>query len=535
MNVIDVLTKPFDNQKPGTGGLRKQTKVFMQENFLENFLQSSLNVRIKNGDVLNSWVIGGDGRYPGVEVLPKIIKILIANGVKKVFVVGKDLTAPTPAISNIIRKYNADGGFILSASHNPAGINGDFGVKVEMNNGGGAPESITNAIYEETKTISLYKSLDISDDEALKLNQVEYLDPIKDYADLMESMFDFDAIKSWFKNHTFVFDAMHASTGPTAIEIFVNRLGANRDSIINEVPMNDFNGVHPEPNPTYAKNTFDFMMNGGADFGCACDGDGDRNMILGKGFYVKPSDSLAILTKYHKLIPYYQNGLNGVARSIPTSSAVDAVAKNMGLDVYATPTGWKFFATLLDANKINLCGEESFGQGGDYIREKDGIFAILFWLNILAKTSKSVEEIVCEMWNENGRYFYSQYSYENVDKQKAENLLLKMQSIDLNGKVFGDFTIKSKEVFNYVDPVSGEVSNNQGIQIFTNDGTRIFFRLSGTGTIGATLRLYIEKYESNPEKFDIPVLEYLKDVFLLVDEIFEIHQNFGDIKPSAIN
>lgn len=536
MNIKEIATKPFDNQKPGTGGLRQRTKIFMEPNFLENFIQASLNVRIASGDKIDTWVVGGDGRYPGIEFLPKIIKMLIANGVKKVLVVGRELVAPTPAISNVIRKYKADGGFILSASHNPAGINGDFGVKVEMSNGGQAPEAVTNAIYEDTKKIAFYKTLDISDDEALNLAEVEYLDPIKDYADLMQSMFDFDAIKGWFDaGNTFRFDAMNASTGPVAVEIFVNRLGAKREWIINDKPLPDFGGVHPEPNPTYAKSIYDFMMEGGADFGCACDGDGDRNMILGRGFYVKPSDSLAILTKYHKLIPYYRDGLTGVARSIPTSSAVDLIAKDLGIDVYTTPTGWKFFASLLDANKINLCGEESFGQGGNYIREKDGIFAILFWLNILSKTGKTVREIVEEMWNENGRYFYSQYSYEGVDKPKAEAIIERMKAVDIDGGNFAGFTIKKKEVFNYVDPVSGEESKNQGIQIFTTDGTRIFARLSGTGTVGATIRFYIEKYEKDKSKFNVPVMDYLADVYKLVDEIFEISKNFGDIKPSAIN
>ncbi len=536
MQVIQVNTKPIENQKPGTGGLRKQTKVFMEENFLENFIQSSILVRKNNGDILEKWVIGGDGRYPGVEFLPRIIKILIANGVKKILVVGKNLTSPTPSISNIITKYNADGGFILSASHNPAGIDGDFGIKVEMENGGGAPESITNAIYEETKNIQHYLTLDISDEEALQLPEVEYVDPIKDYADLMESMFDFDAIRSWFNDgNTFRFDAMNASTGPCAIEIFVNRLGAKKEWILNSNPKPDFGGVHPEPNPTYAADIYNAMMEGIADFGCACDGDGDRNMILGKGFYVIPSDCLAIMTKYHKFIPYYKNGLSGVARSIPTSSSVDRVAEKMGLDVYKTPTGWKFFATLLDAGKINLCGEESFGQGGNYIREKDGIFAILFWLNILAKTGKTVEELVREMWNENGRIFYSQYSYEGVDKEKAHQIWENMKIVEINGKKFGNFEIAKKEIFDYVDPVNGEVSKNQGIQIFTTDGVRIFFRLSGTGTVGATMRLYIEKYENDISKFSLSAKEYLKDVYILVDEILGIKDAFGDIKPSAIN
>ena len=536
MNIISVDTKPFDNQKPGTGGLRKQTSVFMAPNFLENFIQSAINVRLDDGDALNLWVVGGDGRYPGKQFLPKIIKILVANGVKKIIVVGRDLVAPTPAISHVIRKYKADGGFILSASHNPAGPNGDFGVKVEMSNGGQATEGFTNALYKNTTKIQQYKTLDISDDDALSLPNVEYIDPIKDYVELMESMFDFDVIRSWFDDgHTFRFDAMNASTGAVAYEIFVNRLGAQPEWILNAVPLDDFGGLHPEPNPTYARDLYEFMMNGGADFAAACDGDGDRNMILGNGFYVKPSDSLAIMTKYHKLVPYFKNGISGVARSVPTSSAVDLVAEKIGIDVYKTPTGWKFFASLLDAAKINICGEESFGQGGDYIREKDGIFAILYWLTVLAKTNKSVEQIVREMWYENGRYFYCQYSYEGVDKELADEMIAAVTNANIDGMQFANQTVKEKRVFEYVDPVTGESVKNQGIQIVTTDGVRVFCRLSGTGTVGATVRFYVEKYESDEALFDVPVMEYLSDVFQFVDMVFEFSKRFGNIKPNAIN
>ena len=535
MNIICVDAKPFDNQKPGTGGLRKQTSVFLVPDFLENFIQSAIDARLADGEI-KTWVVGGDGRYPSRQFLPKIIKILVANGVERVLVVGRDLVAPTPAISNIIRQYNADGGFILSASHNPAGPNGDFGVKVEMANGGQATEGFTNALYQKTKTITRYKTLDISDLETDDLPNVEYVNPIRDYADLLESMFDFDAIRKWFADgHTFRFDAMNASTGAAAHEIFVNRLGAKPEWILRSVPMDDFGGVHPEPNPTYAHEIYDFMMGGGADFGCACDGDGDRNMILGNGFYVKPSDSLAVLAKYHKLVPYFQNGLSGVARSIPTSSAVDAVAEKMGLDVYKTPTGWKFFASLLDAGRINLCGEESFGQGADYIREKDGIFAILFWLNILAKTGKSVEQIVREMWDENGRYFYCQYSYEGVDKDLADDMIRRVSMADIDGATFAGMVVKKKELFEYTDPVTGENVKNQGIQIWTENGARVFCRLSGTGTVGATVRFYVERYEDDKNKFDVPVSEYLADVFQFVDAVFEFSKNFGDIRPSAVN
>ena len=535
MNILTIKTKPFTDQKLGTGGLRKETKIFMQENYIENFIQSCLNVKKRLNGEINFWVLGGDGRYPNTKILPKILKILIANGIKQILVV-KDLVTPTPAISNIIRKYKTDGGFILSASHNPGGINGDFGIKVEEKNGGGSPENITNAIYEETKNINEYLICDISDDEILNHAFVKYVDPITDYADLMESMFDFSVIKEWFKaGHTFRFNAVNASTGVVASEIFVNRLGAKKEWILNGIPMEDFGGIHPEPNPTYAKDFYDAMMNGMAEFGAACDGDGDRNMILGNNFYVIPADSLAVMVKYHNLIPYFANGLKGVARSKPTSTAVDLVAKKMDLPVYTTPVGWKFFATLLDANKISLCGEESFGQGGDYIREKDGIFAILFWLNILAKTGKSVKELVTEMWKENGRVFYSQYSYEGVDKEQAGKLTDEMMNIDLTNKEYGNFKILTKEIFNYTDPVTGETATNQGIEITTYDKIRIFFRLSGTGTKGATLRFYIEKYETDESKYFLSAKEYLKNIYILVENIFKLKEYFGDIKPTAIN
>jgi phosphoglucomutase len=537
MNVVKVATKPLDGQKPGTGGLRARTKVFMQPHYLENFIQSAINVRKSLGEELSGMVIGGDGRYPGREFLPRIIKMLLANGVGKIIVAGRDLVATTPAVSHIIRKYKADGGFMLSASHNPGGIDGDFGVKIEMSNGGQAPESVTGPVYEETKSISHYLTLDISDEEALSRPEVVYVDAVKDYAELMRSMFDFPLIKKWFDaGHSFRFDCMNASTGPYAKAIFADIFGAPADSILRGTPMPDFGGVHPEPNPTYAPEIYEFMMKGGADFAAACDGDGDRDMIMGKGVFVYPSDSLAVMAKHHKLIPYFRNGFKGVARSRPTSSAVDMVAEKMGVDVYTTPTGWKFFASLLDAGMISLCGEESFGQGGDYIREKDAIFAILYWLNIVAATGRTVSDLLEEMWDENGRVFYSQYSYENVDKAGADAVMEYIRGAKIDGARYGGFTVKSKEIFNYTDPATGAVSKDQGIEIKTLDGVRIFFRLSGTGTVGATLRLYVEKYESDKSKFGMSGMEYMKDVYALVEDILKLKETFGPgIRPTAIN
>ncbi|MDR1476829.1 MAG: alpha-D-glucose phosphate-specific phosphoglucomutase [Rickettsiales bacterium] len=528
MDVKKIQTQPRVDQKPGTGGIRARTRLFMEPNFLENFLQSVVNAWKAKGLKFDTFVVAGDGRYPGREFLPRIIKLLAANGIKKIMVVGRDLVATTPAVSHIIRKYGADGGFMLSASHNPGGPDGDFGVKTEMPNGGQAPESFTVPLWDETKRISEYLTLDITDEEALALPLVEYVDAVKDYADLMESMFDFGLIKKWFADgHTIRLDAMYASTGPVAREILVRRLGAAESSIVRGEPKPDFGGLHPEPNPHYNPDIVKFMMEEkGADFGAACDGDGDRNMILGKGILVYPPDSLAIMTKYHRLIPYYKNGLKGVARSIPTSSAVDIVAQKLGVECYKTPTGWKYFSSLLDAGMISLCGEESFGQGGDYIREKDAMFAILFWLNIMAATGKTPAELCAELWAENGRVFYTQYSYEGVDKVRAEALVEYIKGADLAGRSYGGVAIKSKEDLKYVDPATGDVASNVGVEIFTGNGVRIFFRLSGTGTVGATLRFYVEKYESDQAKFALDLHEYMREAYILVDGIFKIGENF---------
>ncbi|MDR3126556.1 MAG: alpha-D-glucose phosphate-specific phosphoglucomutase [Rickettsiales bacterium] len=519
MDIRHVKTGPIEGQKPGTGGLRKRTEDFMAPNFLENFLQSCINVRKRLGHRLDSLVIGGDGRYPGAEFLPCIVRLLVANGVKKILVVGEpgSLAATTPAISHVIRKYGADGGFILSASHNPGGPNGDFGIKVELAGGGGAPEAVTDAIYGETKSISEYLVADGGVE-----GFVEYVDPVADYVDMLGGMFDFDAIKGWFDaGHTFRYDGMNAASGPVARAIFRDLLDVPEEWLLRCDPMPDFGGIHPEPNPTYGRDLFDLMMKGDIDFAAAEDGDGDRNMVLGRRFYLAPSDCLAIMAKYRRLVPYFRKGFKGAARTLPTSSALDLVAAREGFGVYATPTGWKWFASLLDAGMISLCGEESFGQGGDYIREKDGMFAVLYWLNVMGATGLSLEELASEMWEENGRVFYSQYSYEGVDKAGADRLV--------------GFAAKNFEAFDYTDPATGEIAKSQGFQTEVG-GVRVFFRLSGTGTVGATLRFYIEKLEGDRSKFGLTAREYLKDAYGAVADIFRLKEFFGkDIVPSAIN
>ncbi|MDR1008781.1 MAG: alpha-D-glucose phosphate-specific phosphoglucomutase [Rickettsiales bacterium] len=518
---------PFTTQKPGTGGLRRPTREFILPHYAESFVQAVINRFKALGMPIEKMAFGSDGRWPGKEMLPRLIKVLLANGVKKILVAGRDFVATTPAVSHLIRHHKCDGGFMLSASHNPGGIDGDFGIKVEMPNGGQPAESFTNALYEETKKLTSYETLEISDEEALF--KAETIDAKEEYLDLMRSMFDFPVIHKWFdEGRTLRFDCMNASTGPYAHRIFAEEFGAKPEWILRDIPLGDFGGIHPEPNPTYARELYDFMMNTrGADFACACDGDGDRNMVMGKGIFVSPPDALAIMTKYYKLIPYYRDHLTGIARSIPTSSAVDMVAKKLGLKSYATPTGWKWFASLLDAGMVQLCGEESFGQGGDYIREKDGIFAILYWINIMGATGKGPYELLHELWNEYGRVFYSQYSYEGVDKDKAEAVVKYAREADL----IGSYGIVSQESINYRDPATGEVSRNQGIQLVTGDGSRIFMRLSGTGTVGATLRLYIEKHEKHAYKFDMPTCEYLAPLRENTARIFRIGKYFGDLQP----
>ncbi|MDL2296158.1 alpha-D-glucose phosphate-specific phosphoglucomutase [Lachnospiraceae bacterium OttesenSCG-928-E19] len=531
-----ISINPYTDQNPGTSGLRRRTSIFMQPYYIESFIQGVLDTFKQMGMPCDKLVIGGDGRYPGTEFLPRILKVLIANGVSQILVI-RDLVAPTPAISNIITKYKTDGGLALTASHNPAGQNGDFGIKIEAANGGGVNEEFTNLLSDITSKLTSFKTLDVSDDKIVVRPEIMHIDPISDYTELMKQLFDFDLIKSWFDaGHTIRLDAMNAASGPTLYNIFVNEFGCSPDWILRGTPLPDFGGIHPEPNRAYATDLYDFMMVGGADFGCAFDGDGDRNMVMGRGFYVGPSDCLAAMTLWHKYVPHFNNNFFGVARTRPTSSAVDLVADKMGINVYQTPTGWKYFANLLDDKRISLCGEESFGQGGDYIREKDGVFALLFWLSIMAATGKDIETIITDMWNEYGRVFYSQYAYEGVDKNAADQLQVYIRDADIVGLEFFCEKIVSKEIFEYTDPVTGQVVPNQGFEIKTDGGTRIFHRLSGTGTVGATLRFYIEKYSDNPNEYNMSQFDYLKNVFQMVDEIFKLCEFFGDdIKPTAVN
>ena len=504
MKIETITTRPFDGQKPGTSGLRKKTKIFVQPDYLENFIQSVFNA-IGGADG-KTFVVGGDGRYFNKEAIQTILNMAAANGAMKV-IVGQDGILSTPAASHLIRKNKTDGGFILSASHNPGGIDADFGVKFNASNGGPAPERMTDKIFAASKVIQSYRitlnsnvSLHEVGTAQLGDMHVEVVDPVDDYLALMQTMFDFDAIRHLFEGgFTMRFDAMHAVTGPYARAILETALGAPAGTVVNGIPKEDFGKGHPDPNPVWAKPLMDLMMSDASpDFGAASDGDGDRNMIVGRNIYVTPSDSLAILAANAHLAPAYKDGLVGVARSMPTSAACDRVAEHLDIDVFETPTGWKFFGNLLDAEKVTLCGEESAGTGSDHIREKDGLWAILLWLNILAVRRQSVKEIVGDHWKTYGRNYYSRHDFEAVASNVADEMMSELIAFlpDLPGKEFAGLKIKSADEFSYQDPVDGSLSSNQGIRIvFQGDG-RAVFRLSGTGTDGATIRLYLEHYTS---------------------------------------
>ncbi len=542
MSIRTVSTQPFTDQKPGTSGLRKRVPAFQVPNYLENFVQSIFDsISAPTGATL---VVGGDGRYYNREAIQIILKMAAANGFGKVLV-GRGGILSTPAASCVIRKYATFGGIILSASHNPGGPDGDFGIKYNSSNGGPATETVTEAIFAKSKTISSYKTFDAADvaldtlgSSTLGTMQVEVIDPVNDYAELMESLFDFPAIRALLASGFRIkFDAMHAVNGPYAQAILEGRLGAVAGSVMNGVPLEDFGGGHPDPNLTYAHDLVAIMYGDGApDFGAASDGDGDRNMILGNHFFVTPSDSLALLAANATLIPGYKNGLAGVARSMPTSAAADRVAAALNIPCFETPTGWKFFGNLMDAGRVTLCGEESFGTGSSHVREKDGLWAVLFWLNILAARKQSVEAIVREHWAKYGRNFYSRYDYEGLPTEAANGVMSHLRDCfaTLTGKAFGNYTVATCDDFSYTDPVDGSVSTKQGIRILFADGSRIIFRLSGTGTEGATLRVYLEAYEADVSRHGLDAQEALKELIAIALQLSELKTRTGREQPTVI-
>jgi phosphoglucomutase len=548
-----VATTPIAGQRPGTSGLRKKVAVFQQTPYLENFVQSIFDSL--EGFEGQTLVVGGDGRFFNEAAIQIILRIAAANGIGRVLV-GQRGILSTPAVSCVIRKHHTFGGIVLSASHNPGGPHGDFGIKYNTGNGGPAPDKITEAIYANTQKITRYLTLDAPDVDLASLGlaqvgemAVEVIDPVADHAELLASLFDFERIGALVRSPDFrmCFDAMHAVTGPYAHEIFVKRLGAPAASVMNGVPLPDFGGGHPDPNPTYAEDLIARMWADDApafgegreaapNFGAASDGDGDRNMIVGKRFVVTPSDSLAVLAANATLVPGYRGGLKGVARSMPTSAAVDRVAATLGIACFETPTGWKFFGNLLDDQRVTLCGEESAGTGSDHLREKDGVWAVLFWLNILAVRGGSVEQILRAHWKTYGRNYYSRHDYEGVESAAANSLMahLRESLATLPGRRIGDAEIASADDFAYTDPVDGSLTTAQGVRIGLKDGSRIVFRLSGTGTEGATLRVYLERFEPDATQHAIDTQQALAPLIALADTLAGIRERTGRTRPTVI-
>jgi len=546
MKIHVVTTKPIAGQKPGTSGLRKKTPVFMGKHYLENFVQAIFDVveARSEGGAGKTFVLGGDGRYFNDRAAQVILRMAAANGAARV-IVGQGAILSTPAASHLIRLNRTDGGIILSASHNPGGPTEDFGLKFNTANGGPAPESVTDAMFRRTETISEYRILDAQDVDLGTLGRVmlgemivEVVDPVADYAALMETLFDFPAIAAMFAGgFRMRMDSMCAVTGPYAVEILERRLGAAAGTVVNGVPLPDFGGMHPDPNPTWAHALMTEMFGDNApDFGAASDGDGDRNMVVGAGAYVSPSDSLAVLAANAHRVPGYAGGLKGVARSMPTSAAVDRVADALGIGKYETPTGWKFFGNLLDAGKVTLCGEESFGTGSDHVREKDGLWAILLWLNILAVRQQSVAQILAEHWATYGRNYYSRHDFEGIATDKADALMevLRGSLPDLTGIELEGLRVEAADDFAYTDPVDGSVSKAQGVRILFDDGSRMVLRLSGTGTEGATLRLYLERYAPGPEGLHFDPQEALAPIIRAAHRLSQIEAFTGRKVPDVI-
>ncbi len=548
MTIQTIFTQALTGQRPGTSGLRQKTTVFMQPMYLENFVQALLDVlnkgvaggRYLRGQTL---VLGGDGRFHNRAAVQTILKMAAANGVGRVLL-GQGGILSTPAVSAVIRRHQAFGGVVLSASHNPGGPLGDFGIKYNASNGGPATETLTEAVYARTKTLVQVRCSDAPDVaidqhgvQWIEQMQVDVIDPVADYAASMRSLFDFDLLRSMFaRGFTLRVDAMNAVGGPYAKAILETELGAPVGTVVNAIPMEDFGGLHPDPNPVNATELMTCMASANApDCGAAMDGDADRNMILGRNFVVSPSDSLAVLTAHARLIPAYREGLAGVARSMPTSAAVDRVASALGIDCFETPTGWKFFGNLLDAGRVTLCGEESYGTGSSHVREKDGLWAILFWLSLQGATGRSIESLVREHWRVYGRNYYSRHDYEGIPLDVANALMadVRAQLPTLQAQRFGPRTVVLADDFSYLDPVDGTSSKHQGIRLIFDDGARIIFRLSGTGTDGATLRLYLERYEADPAQQDMPVQKTLADLVTVADQAAGIRARTGMAAPSV--
>ena len=542
MTIITVATTPFDDQRPGTSGLRKKVTRFQTPHYVENFVQSIFDAL--DGFAGKDLVIGGDGRYFNREAIQTVIKIAAANGFGRV-VVGQGGILSTPAASHLIRKRKAFGGIILSASHNPGGPDGDFGIKFNAANGGPAPESVTDAIFARTKAITAYKIADAPDINLDRIGmqmlgsmKVEVADSVVDYQQLMESLFDFTAIRALFRSgFRMVFDAMSAVTGPYAHAILETSLGAAKGTVVNGTPLPDFGHHHPDPNLVHAKAIYDLAMSpNGPDLCAASDGDGDRNLIIGKGLFITPSDSLAMLAANAHLAPAYKAGLAGIARSMPTSGAADRVAQQLGIGIYETPTGWKFFGNLLDAGKVTICGEESAGTGSNHVREKDGLWAVLLWLNILAVRRQSVAEIAREHWATYGRNFHARHDYEEVEAAGASALMqaLSGRLTSLPGQAFGALRVAAADDFAYHDPIDGSVSKGQGIRIMFEGGSRVVYRLSGTGTAGATLRVYIERFEPDAARHAMETPDALADLIALSRSLADIRGHTGRSEPSVI-
>ena len=546
MTVLTIATQPISGQKPGTSGLRKKTAVFMGSHYLENFVQAIFDVvgaRNEDGGG-KTFVLGGDGRYFNDRAAQVILRMAAANGAARV-IVGQGAILSTPAASHLIRLNQTDGGIILSASHNPGGPHEDFGVKFNMPNGGPAPEGVTEAMFKRTTEITQYRITEAQDADLSVVGRtslggmiVDVVDPVSDYAALMETLFDFPAIRAMFAaGFRMRMDSMSAVTGPYAVEILERRLGAAAGTCVNAVPLPDFGGLHPDPNPTWAKPLMDEMFGTDApDFGAASDGDGDRNMVVGRGIYVSPSDSLAVLAANAHLAPGYKAGLRGVARSMPTSAAADRVAAALGIAAYETPTGWKFFGNLLDAGLATICGEESFGTGSDHVREKDGLWAILLWLNILAVRRESVAAILSQHWGRFGRNYYSRHDFEAIATDKADAMMVELRASlsGLTGRIIEGLTIEAADDFAYTDPVDGSVSRAQGVRIRFEDGSRIVLRLSGTGTEGATLRLYLERYAAGPMGLDLDPQVALAPIIRAAHELAGILRHTERTDPNVV-